>query len=322
MKKIEFGWVSPSIGIRQTGYVPLAMHQAEKILPSVVDHFDAIWTVDHLFGFDHAEVDVLESYASTADPETGKLITDHRADPYLEGWTILTWLAACIPKVMLGPLVLSVGYRSPALLAKMAASLQMLSEGRLILGLGAGWREEEYDAYGFTYHKASERIRQLEEALEIIRLMWTEHAPSYRGKYYEIENAYCEPHPDPPPPILIGGVGEQLMLPLIARHADWWNADNVSPGDYRRKRDILFENALAANRDPGLILQSFLIEEDAELPESRADSQRWIDRLSPLIDLGVSHFMIDFGYVHSEEHIHRFAEEVIAKVDTIGDSIG
>jgi len=82
---IEFGWVAPSIGIQQTGDVPLAMHQQSEVLPTVIEHFDAIWTVDHLFGFDHAEDPVLESYASQADPETGERITNHRADPYLEG---------------------------------------------------------------------------------------------------------------------------------------------------------------------------------------------------------------------------------------------
>jgi hypothetical protein len=190
----------------------------------------------------------------------------------------------------------------------MAASLQLLSGGRLILGLGAGWREEEYNTYGFTYHKASERIRQLEEALQIIRLMWIEPAPSFEGKYYQIHNAYCEPRPDPVPPILIGGIGEQLMLPLIARYADWWNVDNVPLQDYRRKREILFDSAL--------FVQSYLIEEDTDLPKSSTESQRWIDRLSPLIELGVSHFMIDFGHVTSIDAIQRFADEVITPLNS------
>jgi hypothetical protein len=106
------------------------------------------------------------------------------------------------------------------------------------------------------------------------------------------------------------------MLPLIARYADWWNVDNVPLQDYRRKRDILFENALSADRDPDEIVQSFLIEEDTNLPESSIDSQHWIDRLSPLIDLGVSYFMIDFGHVTSTEQILRFADEVIAPLNS------
>jgi alkanesulfonate monooxygenase SsuD/methylene tetrahydromethanopterin reductase-like flavin-dependent oxidoreductase (luciferase family) len=316
MRDIKFGWVAPSIGIRQTDYVPLALQQQAKILPVIVDHFDSLWTVDHLFGFDHEEDPVLESYASEEDPETGELMTNHRGDPYLEGWTTLAWLAARFPGIQLGPLVLSVAYRNPALLAKMAASLQLLSGGRLILGIGAGWREEEYDAYGFEYGKPSERIRQLEEALQILRLMWKEPSPSFKGQYYEIQDAYCEPRPDPSPPVLIGGVGEKLMLPLIARYADWWNVDNVPLLDYRRKRDILFEHAAADNRDPSRIVQTYLIEEETDLPRSSSDSQHWVDRLVPMIELGVSHFMIDFGYVPLTEPIHRFAEEVIGPLNS------
>lgn len=317
MTRIKFGWVAPSIGVRQTSLAPLAMQQQSQILPTVVEYFDSLWTVDHLFGFEHTEDHVLESYASVKDPETGQVITDHRADPYLEGWTTLTWLAARFPEILLGPLVLSVHYRNPALLAKMAATLQLLSKGRLILGIGAGWRAEEYDAYGFDYDKAPKRIHQLEEALQIIRLMWTEPAPTFKGKYYDIQEAYCEPRPDPPPAILIGGVGEKLMLPLIARHGDWWNADNVPVKDYQRKREILFESALSAGREPTEIVQTYLIEEETRLPESIADSQRWIERLSPLIELGVTHFMIDFGYVKSVEPIHRFADEVISPLNSL-----
>ncbi len=315
MTRIKFGWAYPSIGIVQSAYLPLAIHQHAQILPTVIEHFDSLWTEDHLFGLDHAEDPVLESYANVEDPETGQLITNPRAEPQLEGWTILTWIAARFPNIQLGPLVLSVSYRNPALLAKMAAGLQMLSEGQLIFGIGAGWRVEEYDAYGFDYDKASKRIQQLEEALQIIHLMWTEPAPTFKGKYYEIQEAYCEPRPDPLPPILIGGVGEQLMLPLIARHADWWNVVDVPVEDYRRKRDILFTNAISIERDPAEIVQTYLMEEGTHLPESAQDSQRWIDRLSPFIELGVTHFMIDFWHVESVELIKRFAEEVISPLN-------
>ena len=147
-------------------------------------------------------------------------------------------------------------------------------------------------------------------------MMWTEDIPGFHGHYYQIEQAYCEPRPKPLPPILIGGVGEKLMLPLIARYADWWNVDNVPPQDYRRKRDILFEHALAVGRDPSEIVQTYLIEEDVQMPDSNEDSQRWIDRLSPLIELGVSHFMIDFGHVVSTNAILRFAEQVIVPLNT------
>jgi len=315
MPKIKFGYAYPSIEIVPRANAPLATHQHAQILPTVIEHFDSLWTEDHFFGLDDPEDPSLESHASKDDPETAQLVTDHRAAPNVEGWTILTWLAARFPNVQLGPLVLSVSYRNPALLAKMAAGLQMLSEGQLIFGIGAGWRMEEYNAYGFDYDKASERVQQLEEALQITRLMWTEPAPTFKGKYYEIQEAYCEPRPDPLPPILIGGVGEQLMLPLIARHADWWNVAEVPVEDYRRKRDILFDNAISIDRDPAEIVLTYLMEVDTYLPESAQDSQRWIDRLSPFIELGVTHFMIGFGGVESVELIKRFAEEVIAPIN-------
>jgi alkanesulfonate monooxygenase SsuD/methylene tetrahydromethanopterin reductase-like flavin-dependent oxidoreductase (luciferase family) len=110
-----------------------------------------------------------------------------RSDSWLEGWTTLTWLAARFPTVQIGPLVLGVGYRNPALVAKMAATLQVLSGGRLVLGLGAGWREEEYRAYGYPFPKAVDRIRQVEEAVQIMRRMWTEPAPTFKGESFVIE---------------------------------------------------------------------------------------------------------------------------------------
>jgi alkanesulfonate monooxygenase SsuD/methylene tetrahydromethanopterin reductase-like flavin-dependent oxidoreductase (luciferase family) len=173
---------------------------------------------------------------------------------------------------------MGIGYRNPALLAKMGATLQALSDGRLILGIGAGWRGEEYAAYGYPFPKASVRIQQLEEAVQIIRLMWSETSPSFKGEYFEIAEAYCPPQPNPPPPIMIGGSGEQLMLPLIARRADWWNIGFVDVDTYRRKRDLLHRHAEAAGRDPGDIVHT-LMKQDRPLPASSEDSARWLDEL-------------------------------------------
>jgi alkanesulfonate monooxygenase SsuD/methylene tetrahydromethanopterin reductase-like flavin-dependent oxidoreductase (luciferase family) len=209
---------------------------------------------------------------------------------------------------------MGVGYRNPALVAKIGASLHALRQGRLVLGIGAGWRGEEYAAYGYPFPQASLRIQQLEEAVHIIRRMWTETAPSFKDKYFEIKQAYCPPLPAPPPPIMIGGGGEQLMLPLIARLADWWNIGFVDVGAYRRKRDILHRHAEAAGRDPGEIVHTYF-KTDCSLPTSSADSARWLDELRPLVELGVTHFMLDFGHVTSSEPMARFAEEVIAPLN-------
>jgi alkanesulfonate monooxygenase SsuD/methylene tetrahydromethanopterin reductase-like flavin-dependent oxidoreductase (luciferase family) len=158
------------------------------------------------------------------------------------------------------------------------------------------------------------RIQQLEEAVQIIRLMWTETAPTFKGTYYKIEEGYCPPLPSPPPPIMIGGSGERSMLPVIARLADWWNIAFVDMDTYRRKRDILHRHADAIGRDPGEIVHTYM-KTDRALPESSTDSLQWLDELRPLVELGVTHFMLDFGHVTALEPILRFAEEVIAPLN-------
>jgi alkanesulfonate monooxygenase SsuD/methylene tetrahydromethanopterin reductase-like flavin-dependent oxidoreductase (luciferase family) len=216
MPHIKFGWAAPIIGAAQGNRsTSIFIDQQAEILPVAAQYFDSVWVFDHFFG------------------------VEERSEPFLECWTTLTWLATRFPKLQIGTLVMGVGYRNPALVAKMAATLQTLSGGRLVLGLGAGWYGEEYRAYGYHYPQASARVEQLDEAVEIIRRMWTETAPSYKGIHFEIREAYCLPSPDPPPHIMIGGGGEQLMLPLIARQANWWNIGKIDVQTYERKRNIL-----------------------------------------------------------------------------------
>jgi alkanesulfonate monooxygenase SsuD/methylene tetrahydromethanopterin reductase-like flavin-dependent oxidoreductase (luciferase family) len=290
MSRIKFGWAAPVIGVPESEFVPIVMAQQAKILPVVAEHFDSAWVFDHFYGF------------------------ERRTDPYLECWTTLTWLAARFPSLQVGALVMGVGYRNPALVAKMGATLQVLSHGRLVLGIGAGWRGEEYTAYGYPFPTPAVRIQQLDEAVQIIRRMWTEIAPSFEGEYFELKDAYCPPLPTQPPPIMIGGAGEQLMLPLIARRADWWNTGFMDADTYRRKRDIVHHHAEAAGRDPAGIVHTFM-KEGLALPESSEDVARWLDELRPLVALGVTHFMLDFGHVTSTEPILRFVKEVMAPLN-------
>jgi alkanesulfonate monooxygenase SsuD/methylene tetrahydromethanopterin reductase-like flavin-dependent oxidoreductase (luciferase family) len=287
MPTVQFGWISPVIGPPESDHVPLVVYQQERILPVVAEHFDSVWVCDHFYGF------------------------DRRTDPFLEGWTTLTWLAAHFPTLHVGHHVLGLGYRNPALLAKMAATLQVLSGGRLILGIGAGWREEEYHAYGYPFPKASVRIQELDEAIQIIRRMWTETAPSFSGKHFQIHEAYAPPQPKPPPPILIGGSGEQLMLPLVGRQADWWNT-NMSRGEegFIRKRDIVFRHAEAAGRDPHAIVLT--VTREAPLPRTDDELARWHEELRRWVGLGVDCFLLDFGHVTEIEPVVRFAREVMA----------
>ena len=134
----------------------------------------------------------------------------------IEAWTTITYLLARYEKMRMGTIVLSQSYRSPALLAKMAANAQWLSGGRFILGIGAGWKENEYRAYGYDYPKDSVRLNQLEEAAQIIRAMWSSKQPTFQGKYYSIQNAFCNPRPTPAPPLLIGGAGPKRTLRIVA----------------------------------------------------------------------------------------------------------
>ncbi len=293
MAKIQFGWMTPTLGIAETHYVPLVAAQQGNILSLVAEHFDSLWVHDHLYAF------------------------GNRSDPWLECWTTITWLAASFPTIRVGPIVLAVGFRNPALLAKMAASLQVLSAGRFIMGIGAGWREEEYRAYGYAFPRAAMRIKQLEEAVHIIRRMWLEDAPTFKGEYFQIEQACCEPRPLPLPPIMIGGEGEKSMLPLVARLADLWDVyhwetfDTVDIASYRLKRDLVHRHAETAGRNPAEIAQSLTIGK-ARLPQSTEDSEHWLRHLRPLVELGIEQFILDCGYVTSPEPITRFAAEVIS----------
>ncbi len=287
MHDVKFGWLSPVIGNRWSDHQPIVVYQEEHILPAAATHFDSIWIADHFYGF------------------------DAKTDPFMEAWTTLTWLAAKFPSVDFCHHVLGHGYRPPALTAKMAATLQVLSNNRFILGIGAGWREDEYEAYGYDFPKPSVRFAQLEEVIQICRLMWTEDEPSFHGEHYSITGAAAPPLPDVAPRICIGASGEKVGLPLVGRQADMWNTFGGSADGWKRKIGIVHEAATNAGRDPHDIVISTTIE--MPLPETDSDSDAWLERLRPLIELGVSYFVCDFGHPPSPEPIARFADQVIAR---------
>jgi alkanesulfonate monooxygenase SsuD/methylene tetrahydromethanopterin reductase-like flavin-dependent oxidoreductase (luciferase family) len=180
-------------------------------------------------------------------------VTDHffwDDEPTYEAWTVLAYIAGRWPDLRVGPIVLGQSYRNPALLAKMGATLQLLSHGRFIMGIGAGWKEDEYHAYGYDYPRPGVRIEQLEDTLEILKRLWTEPGPvTYEGKHYRIQNAYCEPKPDPVPPILVGGAGRKTTL-LAARYADIWNMPDAPWSEYSKRLGYLQEHCETIGRDP------------------------------------------------------------------------
>ena len=288
MGDVRFGWLSPVIGNRWSDHQPIVVYQQDHILPTALPHFDSLWIADHFYGF------------------------DAKTDPFMEAWTTLTWLAARFDGVTLCHHVLACGYRPPALTAKMAATLQVLSGGRFVLGIGAGWRGDEYEAYGYDFPKPSVRFDQLEETVEICRRMWTEDSPSFEGRWFRIDGAAAPPRPDVPPRICIGAAGEKVGLPLVGRLADMWNGP-MRRGDeagWLRKRDIVRTAAQEAGRDPGEIEVTLTVERP--LPDADAESESLLEDLARLQGLGVEHFVMDFGHPQSTEPVMRFVEQVIA----------
>src|SRR5581483_12374033 len=174
--------------------------------------------------------------------------------------------------------VLCVSYRSPALLAKMAASLDVISGGRVIVGLGAGWHEPEYRQYGYDFPPIATRLAQLGETLEILRRMWTEERATFTGRHFRVEGAVCDPKPvQRPLPIMIGGGGERVLLRHVARHADIWNNLGAYHGDVARKRDILAGHCRAIGRNPAEIVVSQ--QTLAAVATDRAEAARRTERV-------------------------------------------
>jgi F420-dependent oxidoreductase-like protein len=160
-------------------------------------------------------------------------------EPFIESWTALSALAAVTNRIRLATLVSSVAYRNPAHLAKIAAGVDLISRGRLTLGIGAGWFDEEYRQYGWEFpERPAIRIRQMEEAVKLIVAMWTQTRTTFHGKYFHVEDAILEPKPVRLPPIMIAGGGEQLTLRVVARLADACNVFG-DPAEVKRKFEIL-----------------------------------------------------------------------------------
>jgi F420-dependent oxidoreductase-like protein len=191
-------------------------------------------------------------------------------EPVLEGWTVLSGLAAVTRRIRLAILATAVGYRNPAHLAKIAASVDLISGGRLTLGIGAGFFEEEYQQYGWEFPpQPATRIRQMEEAIRLILQMWTEPRTTFHGRYFRVEDAILEPKPiqKPRPPVMIAGGGEQMTLRAVARLADACNFVGGDIAELRRKLAVLRGHCDAAGRDYDTIektyVQHWLLARDA-----------------------------------------------------------
>ena len=290
--------------------------------------FDSIYVSDHVV-----------PRPNVPYPEKGSYDLDV---PYLECWTLLSALAVETTRVKLGTFTLCNSFRRPpALLAKMASTLDRISGGRLIFCIGAGYNEQEYVMYGVPYPKPSVRIRQLEEAVRIIKMMWTEERPTFEGRYYSIREAICNPKPvqKPHPPIMIGGRGRRLTLRVVARFADAWNwppAVPCPPEIFSETYEVLRKHCESVGRDPEEIRISMgdichisrdKVELGKEVSKYKPDElsteaymshligtpEECIDRINLYRDLGVSEFVLQFPglAVGDLRALRLFAESVI-----------
>lgn len=284
--------------------------------------FDSFWVMDHFHQISGV----------------GK-----QEDPMLEGWTTISVLSGITSKIRLGTLVTGITYRHPSVLAKMGATLDVLSKGRLFMGIGAAWNQEESLAYGIPFFPNKDRLLRLEEAIQIIRKMWTEEEPAatFNGKYYQISNAYCNPKPiqKPSPPIMVGGSGERHTLKIVAKYADACNLYG-SAETVKRKLSILNEHCKSVGRDYDSILKTKLgfviIDNDKEMVEKR---KRQISKVIPedrvrefviygtpedvlkqielLEDVGVQYLVVDLEPYRELEALEIFGNSIIKKISGI-----
>ena len=287
----------------------------------VFDHVVQLAKAAEAAGFDL--VTVMDHFYQIAGigPET---------EPMLEAYTTLSALAQHTSRVKLGTLVTGVTYRNPALLAKMVTTLDVVSHGRAVLGIGAAWNESEHEGYGFDFPPIKERMERLDEAVTIAKLMFTEERPSFSGKHNRIDKAIDVPRPVQPggPKILIGGGGEKKTLRILAKHGDighWFGGDLE---DLKRKKGVFEEHCAAVGRNPadvvltlgiGLILVSDEKEGAAileRIPEQRrpmmqvATPERAAEILQRYIDAGFGGFTFNNPTLPTPEAIARAGEMI------------
>ena len=280
------------------------------------------WGYDSLWVFDHF-------YPIFVDPE----------GPCFEGWTALSALAQATERARVGHLVCGNTYRNPCLLAKMAATVDHVSGGRLNLGIGAGWFELEHRSFGIDFKTVRGRLEALDESLAIVKAMFTEAKTTFHGKHYEVIDAMCLPRPvqQPHPPIMIGGGGEKVLLKIVAKHADMWNTSG--PAEFMaRKIEIIRRHGDAVRRDTSAIEMTVMMplcyrNKDREgfvqgliaamrqtTPEEArgqimiGEKQECLDTIERYRRAGVTHFIFMGFAPYNVEEMQAFAEEVIPAV--------
>jgi len=277
--------------------------------------YDTAWTYDHFV-------------AVMMDP----------FDPCLEAWSCLAALAVHTQRIRIGALVTGNTYRHPAILAKIATTVDVISNGRLEFGIGAGWYEPEHTMFGVPFGSAGERCRRLDESLTVIRALWSERQATFAGKHYQLQAAIAEPKPvqRPHPPITVAGAGERRLLPIVARHADAWSSFG-SPDVFRHKIEVLQRCCDAERRDCSAIEKGVLVPAaiTADLSTvapliqgyamyqglSEEEARRWMllgtaddvcRQIDAFVAAGVSHFVVTLS-PYNFDVFERFASEVLPR---------
>ena len=293
-------WPSPTLTFNEV--VDLARH-------AEATGWDGLWYADHFM---------------PNAPDTSA--------PWPEAWTTLTGVGALVPRLRLGTLVTGNTYRHPAVLAKMAATLDHMTGGRVVLGLGSGWQENEHQQYGIPFYTVRERLERLDEACAVIKALFSESKASFDGRFYQLEDASLEPKPvQQPLPLLIGGGGEKRTLRITARHADAWNVW----GDVailRHKMEILDRHCADLGRDPKAIRRTavallFMSDDEKYLEQMRSADiamptvigtpEEVRETLDAYASIGVDEFIVpDFNLgerAQKVETLDRFITEVAGR---------
>ncbi|HET7612950.1 MAG TPA: LLM class flavin-dependent oxidoreductase [Gemmatimonadaceae bacterium] len=295
MGHVEFGLIvpeNPSNPPSRQGY----LEALDRLLAHVKGHFASAWCIDHLDG------------------------------NVLEGWTVVAYLSALHPELVWGHTVLSNGFRNPALVAKMSATLAFMSGGRYVLGIGAGGDARDHLAYGYDFPRSGARVEALDEALTIIRAMWTQEQATFTGSHHRITEARCEPKPVPPPPIAIGAFGPK-MLRLTARHADWWNVSSTAIDEYRALVDEVERACDEVGRNPATLRRVWsggcaCAPTEVEVAKLAGDRlqvgedfvgtpAQVIEQMQPFTDLGVDCFLLDCGGFPILTTVESLIDEVL-----------
>jgi F420-dependent oxidoreductase-like protein len=298
---------------------PVDQYEAMTRAGQVADEagFDSIWVYDHFH-----------------------TVPNPTQETTFEAWTITAGLVRDTKRVRVGQMVTCNGYRNPALLAKMASTVDVMSHGRLICGLGAGWYEHEWRAYGYGFPEIPVRMGMFREACEIINRMWTEDAPTFQGKYYTIDGAINVPKGarKPHPEFWIGGGGEKVTLKLVAKWADGCNVGGGNPDTIRHKVEVLRGHCETLGRDPAEIVVSTSLEDihllaPGEDPDKAADwtngrqtleqyqkrykiltADELSTRIEQVVAAGANYVIVYLaGLAYNTDMIERFAKDVMPR---------